>query len=90
MKHYFLLFILIQLIVTLPVRSQYTIRLGIIGLDTSHSTAFVELINGKNYKFRRIDLGKQKDKQIAVFGGTPRGMRLEYSAQHVACLSNSA
>lgn len=48
MKHYFLLFILIQLIVTLPVRSQYTIRLGIIGLDTSHSTAFVELINGKN------------------------------------------
>lgn len=46
MKHYILLSVLLLSIVATPSQSQNIIQLGIIGLDTSHSTAFVELING--------------------------------------------
>lgn len=50
MKRYITLLVLIQLMVINTAQSQKVIRLGLIGLDTSHSTAFVELINNESPK----------------------------------------
>lgn len=46
MRHNFVLLVLIQLFALSTMQAQNVIRLGIIGLDTSHSEAFIKLING--------------------------------------------
>ncbi len=48
MKRNVLLLLVFQLLTALGLQAQETIRLGIIGLDTSHSEAFIKLINGEN------------------------------------------
>lgn len=47
MKHSFTLWVFIQLFAMITVQAQNVIRLGIVGLDTSHSEAFIKLINGE-------------------------------------------
>lgn len=47
MKRHVLLLFITQLITMAVLQAQETIRLGIIGLDTSHSEAFIKLINGE-------------------------------------------
>lgn len=47
MKRHVLLLFITQLITLAVLQAQETIRLGIIGLDTSHSEAFIKLINGE-------------------------------------------
>ena len=39
-------FFFVLLIISTSIYAQKVMRIGIIGLDTSHSTAFTELING--------------------------------------------
>lgn len=46
MKRNVLLLLIIQFLAITSLHSQEIIRLGIIGLDTSHSEAFIKLING--------------------------------------------
>ena len=48
MKRNVLLLLVFQLLTAFGLQAQETIRLGIIGLDTSHSEAFIKLINGEN------------------------------------------
>lgn len=48
MKRNVLLLLIIQFLAITSLHSQEIIRLGIIGLDTSHSEAFIKLINGEN------------------------------------------
>lgn len=48
MKRNVLLLLVFQLLTAFRLQAQETIRLGIIGLDTSHSEAFIKLINGEN------------------------------------------
>lgn len=48
MKRNVLLLLVFQLLIVFGLQAQETIRLGIIGLDTSHSEAFIKLINGEN------------------------------------------
>ena len=47
MKRNILLLLLIHLFAVATLQAQEVIRLGIIGLDTSHSEAFIKLINGE-------------------------------------------
>ena len=48
MKRIALLFVWVFFMGLLPVCAQDVIRVGIIGLDTSHSPAFIELLNSKD------------------------------------------
>lgn len=47
MKNSITLLVIVQLFMLITVQAQEAIRIGIVGLDTSHSEAFIKLINGE-------------------------------------------
>ena len=46
-----ILVLLVMMLSSLAISAQNVVRIGIIGLDTSHSTAFTKLINASQYEW---------------------------------------
>ena len=46
-----ILVLLVMMLSSLAISAQNVVRIGIIGLDTSHSTAYTKLINDSQYEW---------------------------------------